>query len=276
MYCAGGLCFCPRHQTRRIYYGTGFETCERIVAYHTPLGETLAVKNLDFSVDEGEFVAIVGPSGCGKSTLLSMVAGLLPPEEGEIFLRGKPITGVSADIGYMLQRDHLFEWRTIWQNVLLGLNVRKITDEEKDRAMELLKTYGLFDFRNARPSELSGGMRQRVALIRTLAIDPQILLLDEPFSSLDYQTRLTWGRDLRDHPPRKKTALFVTHDIAEAVSIADRIIVLSGRPAVLKRDIAVDLPVIRPLLRRNLPDFRTYFDTIWKELDDNAGQEILS
>jgi len=242
------------------------------LAYHTPLGETLAVKNLDFSVDEGEFVAIVGPSGCGKSTLLSMVAGLLPPEEGEIFLRGKPITGVSADIGYMLQRDHLFEWRTIWQNVLLGLNVRGIADERKDHAMELLKTYGLFDFRNARPSELSGGMRQRVALIRTLAIDPQILLLDEPFSSLDYQTRLHLADEICGIiRSEKKTALFVTHDIAEAVSIADRIVVLSGRPAVLKRDIAVDLPMIRPLLRRNLPDFRTYFDTIWKELDDNAG-----
>jgi NitT/TauT family transport system ATP-binding protein len=247
------------------------------LAYHTPLGETLAVKNLDFSVDEGEFVAIVGPSGCGKSTLLSMVAGLLPPEEGQIFLRGKPITGVSTDVGYMLQRDHLFEWRTIWQNVMLGLNVRGINDERKDHALDLLKTYGLYEFRNARPSELSGGMRQRVALLRTLAIDPQILLLDEPFSSLDYQTRLHLADEICEIIRReKKTALFVTHDIAEAVSIADRIIVLSGRPAFLKKDIPVGLPVIRPLLRRNLPEFRTYFDTIWKELDDNAGQETFS
>jgi len=242
------------------------------LAYHTPQGETLAVEHLDFSVEEGEFVAIVGPSGCGKSTLLSMVAGLLPPEGGEIFLRGKPIQGVSTDVGYMLQRDHLFEWRTIWQNVLLGLDIRGAIEKGKGRAMELLKTYGLYDFRNSRPSELSGGMRQRVALIRTLAIDPQVLLLDEPFSSLDYQTRLHLADEICGIiRSEKKTALFVTHDIAEAVSIADRIIVLSGRPAVIKKDIAVDLAETQPILRRNLPEFRTYFDIIWKELDANAG-----
>lgn len=243
------------------------------LAYHTPLGETLAVKDLDLSVEEGEFVAIVGPSGCGKSTLLSMAAGLLPPEEGEIFLRGKPVAGVSTDVGYMLQHDHLFEWRTIWQNVILGLSVRKAPAEREEHAMALLKTYGLYEFRNARPSELSGGMRQRVALIRTLAIDPQILLLDEPFSALDYQTRLHLADEVCSIiRSEKKTALFVTHDIAEAVSIADRVVVLSGRPAVLKKDIKIELSERQPLLRRNLPEFRTYFDTIWKELDEHVGQ----
>jgi len=241
--------------------------------YHTPEDEILAIKNLNFSVEEGQFVVIVGPSGCGKSTLLSMVAGLLQPEEGQIFLRGKPITGVSTDIGYMLQRDHLFEWRTIWQNVLLGLDVRGITKQKQSRAMELLKTYKMYEFRNSRPSQLSGGMRQRVALIRTLAIDPQILLLDEPFSSLDYQTRLHLADEITEIIRKEnKTALFVTHDIAEAVSIADRIIVLSGRPAVLKRDLVVDLPAVKPIERRGLPEFRHYFNTIWKELDANAGE----
>ena len=242
------------------------------LAYHSPQGETLAIKDLNFSVSEGEFLALVGPSGCGKSTLLSMIAGLMPPSSGTVYLSGVPVTGVSPRIGYMLQRDHLFEWRTIWQNVTLGLQVKGQPVPES--VTRLLKTYGLYDFRNSRPSELSGGMRQRAALLRTLAIDPDILLLDEPFSALDYQTRLQLCDDMsRIIRSEKKTAIFVTHDISEAVSIADRVIVLSGRPATLKKDIAIELDAPTPLARRSLPDFRNYFDAIWREFESHGPTE---
>jgi len=236
--------------------------------YHSPDAETLAIKDLNLEVMPGEFVAIVGPSGCGKSTLLSMAAGLIRPSSGEILLEGEEVTGPSSAVGYMLQRDHLFQWRTIWQNVLLGLEVRGTVEEGKERALSLLKTYGLYEFRNQRPSELSGGMRQRVALIRTLAINPQILLLDEPFSALDYQTRLALGDEISSIiRTEKKTALFVTHDISEAISVADRVVVFSARPATVRRSISIDLPAASPLGRRSLPGFQEYFDTIWKELE---------
>ena len=235
--------------------------------YHTPEAETLAIQDLNLEVAPGEFVAIVGPSGCGKSTVLSMAAGLLHPSSGKILLRGHEITGPSAATGYMLQRDHLFEWRTIWQNVLLGLEVRGAVESGQERAKALLKTYGLYDFRAQRPSALSGGMRQRVALIRTLAPDPEILLLDEPFSALDYQTRLMLGDEISAIIRReKKTALFVTHDISEAISVADRVVVFSARPASVRCSIPIDLDG-SPLERRGSPRFRDYFDRIWKELE---------
>lgn len=238
--------------------------------YQTAEAETVAIERLDLSVAPGEFVAIVGPSGCGKSTVLSMIAGLLPPTAGSITLNGKAVDRPLPGIGYMLQRDYLFEWRSIWENVALGLDVRK-QPGGRERAESLLKTYGLYEFKDSRPSELSGGMRQRAALLRTLAIDPDLLLLDEPFSALDYQTRLTLSDEVSAIIRKEqKTALFVTHDISEAVSIADRVVVFSARPARVTLDLPVTLPGSTPLSRRSAEEFRAYFDRIWKELQHHA------
>ena len=177
-------------------------------SYHTMSGETKALSDISFQVETGEFIAIVGPSGCGKSTLLSLISGLLPPEEGSILINGVPLSKSQCRIGYMLQSDQLFEWRTIIQNAALGLEIQKKMDHAaEDRLHRLLKIYGLEQFEHSRPSELSGGMRQRAALIRTLALEPELLLLDEPFSALDYQTRLTVCDDIstawNESPTRK-------------------------------------------------------------------------
>ena len=239
-------------------------------SYHTLDGETQALYDITFSVNSGEFVAIVGPSGCGKSTLLSIICGLLSPEKGQVKLDGIPISGSSPAIGYMLQKDHLFEWRSIFSNASLGLEIQhKLTTENVQKVHHLLETYGLTQFEQSRPSELSGGMRQRAALIRTLALEPDLLLLDEPFSALDYQTRLTVcddiGMILRKS---KKTALLITHDLAEAVSIADRIIILTRRPGRIKSILPIHFstPNLSPLERRNDPAFSTYFKSVWKLL----------
>ncbi len=244
-------------------------------SYHTPEGETAALKNITFSVAPGEFTAIVGPSGCGKSTLLSVIAGLIPAESGDIFFNGRPLKESSTNIGYMLQQDQLFEWRNIYHNVLLGLEIQHmLTAKTKQYAKELLKTYGLEQFENSRPSELSGGMRQRAALIRTLILEPELLLLDEPFSALDYQTRLSVGDDIGQIIRReKRTAILVTHDLSEAVSLADRVIVLTKRPAIIRQTIPVffDLDNDTPLNRRNAPEFKYYFNQIWKELNDDGS-----
>ena len=209
------------------------------LSYHTMKGETPALCDLTFSVTPGDFVALVGPSGCGKSTILNLISGLLKPEAGTLLSRGRPITEADLHIGYMLQRDHLFEWRTIYSNVLLGLEIsRTLTPERKEKVGEMMETYGLKSFSNARPSELSGGMRQRAALIRTLAMEPDLLLLDEPFSALDYQTRLNVCDDIGKIIKKEgKTAILVTHDISEAISMADRVIVLAARPAYVKKKI---------------------------------------
>jgi len=165
--------------------------------YQSLNGEITALENINFSIQTGEFVSIVGPSGCGKSTLLSIISGLLPSTAGQVLLSGEKVTGTSLKIGYMLQKDHLFDWRTIYHNVMLGLEIRRIvTPEAKARALKLLSTYGLYEFKDKYPNQLSGGMRQRVALIRTLMTDPEILLLDEAFSALDYQTRLVVNEDI--------------------------------------------------------------------------------
>lgn len=242
-------------------------------AYHTMDGETPALTDISFRVGEGEFIAIVGPSGCGKSTLLSLIAGLLEPEKGAIKIKGKDLKEGTTNIGYMLQHDQLFEWRTIYNNVILGLEVQHmLTTRSKAKAHELLDTYGLKEFKNARPSELSGGMRQRAALVRTLVLEPEILLLDEPFSALDYQTRLTVGDDIGQIIRReKKTALLVTHDLSEAVSLADRVIILTARPACILQTLPLifDLEDDTPLNRRNAPEFKTYFNLIWKELNSH-------
>lgn len=242
-------------------------------AYHTLDGETPALTDLSFSVNQGEFVSIVGPSGCGKSTLLSLIAGLLSPEKGIIKINGKYQRESTTNVGYMLQHDELFEWRTIYHNVLLGLEIQHMMSARtRAKAHELLELYGLKQFEHARPSELSGGMRQRAALIRTLVLDPELLLLDEPFSALDYQTRLNVGDDIgqiirREH----KSALLVTHDLSEAISLADRVIILSGRPATIKQTIPLifDLEEDTPLNRRNAPEFKNYFNLIWKELNED-------
>ena len=193
-------------------------------AYHTLDGETPALTDISFCLNKGEFVSIVGPSGCGKSTLLSLIAGLIEPEKGLIKINGKYLRESTTNVGYMLQHDELFEWRTIYNNVILGLEVQHmLTARTKAKAHDLLDMYGLKKFENSRPSELSGGMRQRAALIRTLVLEPDLLLLDEPFSALDYQTRLNVGDDIGQIIRKEeKSAILVTHDLSEAISLADR------------------------------------------------------
>lgn len=243
-------------------------------AYHSTDGETQALSNISFSVEDGEFIAIVGPSGCGKSTLLSLIAGLIKPESGDIILNGNETIGNLANIGYMLQKDHLFEWRTVYRNVLLGLEIqKKLTPKRKETVEKMLETYGLDKFKDKRPSELSGGMRQRAALIRTLALEPDILLLDEPFSALDYQTRLSVGDDIGCIIKKeKKTAILVTHDLSEAISLGSRIIVLTKRPGTVKTIIPVEFGISdrTPLKSRNAPEFKDYFNRLWKELNTNV------
>jgi NitT/TauT family transport system ATP-binding protein len=243
--------------------------------YQSLNGEITALEDINFAVSEGEFVSIVGPSGCGKSTLLSIISGLLPPTTGSVLLDGEKVKGTSRKIGYMLQKDHLFDWRTIKQNVMLGLEIQKtVTPESKKRAEELLKTYGLYEFRNKYPNQLSGGMRQRAALIRTLVTNPQILLLDEAFSALDYQTRLAVNDDIYSIIKKEgKTALLVTHDISESISMADRVVVLSRRPGRVKNIYPIQLPIPNrtPLSSREAPGFRAYFQKIWEELDVHVG-----
>ncbi|MCI2058481.1 MAG: ABC transporter ATP-binding protein [Oscillibacter sp.] len=243
------------------------------LTYQSPDGEVDALENVSFGMEDGEFVSIVGPSGCGKSTLLSLIAGLEKPSGGRILVDGEPVTAPSPKIGFMPQRDQLFEWRNIWSNVTLGLKVRRQnTPEQEAHVRELLERYGLSEFALKRPSQLSGGMRQRCALIRTLATEPRILLLDEPFSALDYQTRLSVSADIyRIIRQEHKTALLVTHDISEAISMSDRVVVLTHRPAAVRaiHDLGT-LRALGPMERRDAPEFRTYFNSIWKELDVNA------
>jgi NitT/TauT family transport system ATP-binding protein len=239
--------------------------------YHTVKDETEALKNITFSVDKGDFISIVGPSGCGKSTLLNIIAGLVPPSSGKISIKYEEDKESSVAMGYMFQKDHLFEWLSVWNNVLLGLKIKnKITNSNKSNLEKLLKNYNLWEFRNHMPSQLSGGMRQRVALIRTLALNPQVLLLDEPFSALDYQSRLKASDEIyKIIKNENKTALMVTHDISEAVSMSNKIIVLSKRPAYIKEilDINFEDEFSTPLKRRQSLKFKNYFNTIWGELD---------
>lgn len=242
-------------------------------SYHTLNGETPALTDISFSAEKGEFIAVVGPSGCGKTTLLSIIAGLLEPEKGLVKINGRYVRDSVTNVGYMLQHDELFEWRSIYNNVVLGLEVQHMmTARTKERAHELLDFYGLKQFKNSRPSQLSGGMRQRAALIRTLVLEPDLLLLDEPFSALDYQTRLNVGDDIGQILRKeKKSAILVTHDLSEAISLADRVIILSKRPASIIQTIPLifELEEDTPLNRRNAPEFKTYFNLIWKELNSN-------
>lgn len=233
--------------------------------YHDDKGETLAIDELDLDVYENEFISIVGSSGCGKSTLLSILAGIEPISEGSIIYNKK-----NLKIGYMLQKDSLFPWRTVLENCLIGLEIKnELTEESKKNVIKLLRKYGLKDFINKYPSSLSGGMKQRVALIRTLAINPDILLLDEPLSALDYQTRLALSNDLYNIIKTEgKTAIMVTHDLAEAISTSDKVIVLSKRPSIVKHiyDIKYEKKKT-PLENRKTEEFENYYNEIWKELD---------
>ena len=224
--------------------------------------ETKVLENINFEVNKGEIVAIVGPSGCGKSTILNLICNLIKPDSGEIKINGK--------IGYMFQKDQLFDWRTVYKNITLGPEIAKVKIDQES-IDNMLKKYGLYEFKDYYPKQLSGGMRQRVALLRTLALNPDILLLDEPFSSLDYQTKINVQEDMyKIIKDKKKTAILVTHDITEAIAMADVVIVLTKRPTTIKVIHKIDLKIEgekSPLKARNSPLFKEYFNLLWKELD---------
>ena len=237
-------------------------------------GETEALADISLSVAAGEFVAIIGPSGCGKSTLLSLISGLFAPTEGAVLVDGRPVAGPNRKIGYMLQQDYLFEWRTILENAVLGAEIQGAPmATARERARQLLTRYGLGQFLHHLPRQLSGGMRQRAALARTLCTEPDIVLLDEPFSALDSQTRLALADEISDILRREaKTVILVTHDIGEAISMAERVIVMSRRPGRIKSNHAIrfagaDGTRPAPLKARNAPEFAGYFNTLWQELD---------
>ncbi|WP_434796195.1 ABC transporter ATP-binding protein [Terrisporobacter vanillatitrophus] len=234
--------------------------------FYSKEGELQVLQNINFSLQQGEILSLLGPSGSGKSTILNILTKLLKPTSGDVVINGT--------IGYMFQRDHLLEWRSIMDNITIGLEIQKNKDLKAiERVENLLKTYDLWDFRNMYPKELSGGMRQRVALIRTLSVDPDVLLLDEPFSALDYQTRLLVSDDVyRIIKNENKSAILVTHDIAEAIAMGDKVAVLSKRPSTIKSEYDIDLGLGEsrtPFECRKVPKFQTYFDLLWKELDNN-------
>lgn len=237
--------------------------------YQTPKDEITAIKDLSFYCNKGDFMSIIGPSGCGKTTVLSLIAGLISPTSGEIRLNGENGYSRRGNLGYMLQKDQLFPWRTIEKNVYLPLEIKKIKGKSaKNKALSLLKKYGLYDFKDNYPDELSGGMRQRAALIRTLVSDPELLLLDEPFSALDYQTRLSVCDDVyKIIKSERKTAILVTHDISEAISMSDIIVVLTARPAKVKSFFVPNIEGDSPIRKRESPNFGTWFEKIWKELN---------
>lgn len=246
---------------------------------HAYLGDreaSLAVENLDLDVEQGEFVSLVGPSGCGKTTLLSIIAGLLQPSTGEVFVKGEPIIGPSPEVGYMLQQDYLFPWRSILDNALLGLELTgSLNEESKKRTLELLSEMGLKGKEHAYPSQLSGGMRQRVALVRTLSTNPGLLLLDEPFSALDYQIKLQL-EDLVSETLRSRgtTAILVTHDLSEAIAVSSRVFLLQRNPGKIRKifNIPESIRSAAPLYARDQPGFAELFHEIWQEME-NAGRE---
>lgn len=242
--------------------------------YFTSEAETEALSNISLKVEAGEFVSIIGQSGCGKSTLLSLMAGIMPVTDGDILLDGKPITGPSRRVGYMLQQDYLYEWRSILDNAILGAEIQKLDlDHARARAVQLLQKCALGDFLHHYPRQLSGGMRQRVALVRTLVTEPDVVLLDEPFSALDSQTRLAIADEVVEVLRSEgKTVILVTHDIGEAIAMTDRVVVLSRRPGRIKSEYGITFagqggkrPT--PFVARSLPEFTGYFNLLWKELD---------
>lgn len=244
-----------------------------VLNYQSEKGETKALQDISFTLSEGDFLGIVGPSGCGKSTILNILAGLIKPSQGFVRFDDKIIGEKSSKAGYMLQKDSLFEWLSVEENAYLGLKIKhNFNPSSKSKVESLLKNYGLWDFRNHHPSELSGGMRQRVALIRTLALNPELLLLDEPFSALDYQTRLNVGDEIAGIIGKEnKTAIIVTHDISEAISMAQRVLVFSKRPATIKNSFDINFPkeYNTPLKKREAKEFSFYFNSIWKLLNSD-------
>jgi NitT/TauT family transport system ATP-binding protein len=235
-----------------------------------------ALSEFSFQLRVGEFASLVGPSGCGKSTALGLISGLLEPTRGEIFVDNQSVRGPNRHVGYMLQKDLLMPWRTILQNVIYGLEIRKMPlGEAKERGMDALRRYGLDAFANRYPRELSGGMRQRVAFIRTLILEPEIVLLDEPFSAVDFQTRLVLEEDVRQILQREgKTVLLITHDIGEAIAMSDRVIVMTNRPGRVKTEVPIELSTGHdsPLKARESPEFSSYFAKIWGELNVGAAR----
>lgn len=245
--------------------------------YFTKKSATTALSNISLDVEEGEFVSFLGPSGCGKTTLLSIIAGLIKPTEGKVTLENSPIKKSNSNIGYMLQQDYLFPWKTIEENILIGLHLtNNLNEKTKTRALSLLKQMGLAGVESYFPKQLSGGMRQRVALVRTLATEPKLLMLDEPFSALDYQTKLKL-EDLVSETLKSygKTAILVTHDIGEAIAMSDRIFLFSPSPGRLHKifEIPPELREISPFHARNHQVFPEIFQTIWKELESLETKE---
>ncbi|MEK5441446.1 MULTISPECIES: ABC transporter ATP-binding protein [unclassified Fredinandcohnia] len=239
--------------------------------YFTKDSTTTALEDISLTIEEGEFISLLGPSGCGKTTLLSIIAGLLKPTYGEVLIEGKKIEKAKSDIGYMLQQDYLFPWKTIEENILVGLQImNQETEQTRKKTLDLLEEIGLKGVEKAYPKQLSGGMRQRAALVRTLATNPKILLLDEPFSALDFQTKLKLedlvSETLKEY---QKTAILVTHDIGEAIAMSDRIFLLSKRPGKIAKvfDIPENLRNETPFDARQHPEYSNIFQQIWEELD---------
>ena len=242
--------------------------------YFSLEGETEALRDTSFSIASGEFVAIIGQSGCGKSTLLSLISGILNPTDGAVLVDGKTVNGPSRKVGYMLQQDYLFEWRTILENAVLGAEIQGADMKTaRERATQLLIRYGLGQFLHHLPRQLSGGMRQRVALARTLCTEPEVVLLDEPFGALDSQTRIALADEVTEILRReRKTTILVTHDIGEAIGMADRVIVLSRRPGHVKSQHPIRFATSdglrpNPFAARSAPEFNGYFNALWKELE---------
>ncbi|GMV45727.1 MAG: ABC transporter ATP-binding protein [Pseudomonadota bacterium] len=242
--------------------------------YFSKQGETLALDGVALDIAAGEFVAIIGQSGCGKSTLLSMIAGILEPSAGVVRIDGRAVTSTSRRVGYMLQQDYLYEWRTILDNALLGAEIQKLDlAQARTRAIHLLEKCGMRDFLHHYPRQLSGGMRQRVALARTLVTNPDVVLLDEPFSALDSQTRLAIADEVVEILRSEgKSVVLVTHDIGEAIAMTDRVVVLSRRPGRVRSQHLIGFPSCgtrrpTPFEVRSLPEFNAYFNMLWSELD---------
>ena len=240
-------------------------------------GELQPLQDINLAVERGEFIAVVGPSGCGKTTFLRIVAGLEPASSGEVALEGRAVRGPGGDRGFVFQSDNLLPWRTVFANAIVGREIAgRVGPAERRRTMGLLKLVGLEGFEHYYPRQLSGGMRQRVNLARALAIDPQILLMDEPFSSLDAQTREIMQTELmRIWEDGRKTVLFVTHQIDEAVFLADRVLVFARRPGRLRENVAIALPRPRALAIKRTAEFVRYVDQIWRLIEDDVRASVI-
>jgi NitT/TauT family transport system ATP-binding protein len=240
-------------------------------------GDLEALREIDVSIGRGEFISLVGPSGCGKTTLLRIVAGLESASAGEVLLDGRAVKKPGSDRGFVFQSDNLLPWRTVFANAIIGPEIGgRANSAEKSRTRDLLRLVGLEGFENYFPRQLSGGMRQRVNLARALAIDPEILLMDEPFSALDAQTREIMQTELlRIWEEGRKTVLFVTHQIDEAVFLSDRVLVLGRRPGRIREDVAVALPRPRALAVKRTAEFVAYVDHIWRLIEDDVRASVI-